>query len=690
VRIRSIFTVLLFASVQAGAAEGMWTLDNLPMSNLSARAKFAPDQRWVDRAMRASLRLAGGCSGSFISPDGLVLTNHHCAVDCVQQLSTAQKNLVRDGFLAAKRTDEARCPEIELNRLEQITDVTAQVKRATAGLQGEAFKKAQNGVAATLSSACVGEQRATLRCDMVDLYHGGLYHLYKYHRFADVRLVWVPEQDAADFGGDPDNFNFPRFDLDAALLRAYEDGKPAAIEDYFPFSHNGAEEGEATFVTGHPGSTERLLTVAQLETLRDVGLLRRLLRLAELRGLLTEYRKTGEEPARTAANDLFFVENSYKALYGELQALLDPELLKRKRAEESALRKYVAHSKLNSHVGDAWDAIAKAQTTYRDIETEYYVKESRRGFYSKYFSYARTLVRGAEERAKPNTERLPEFADAKLSELEQNLFSTAPVYADFENLKLSWSLTKMREWLGADDPFVKQVLGKESPEQVAARLVGTTKLGDPAVRKALWSGGKEALAQANDPFIQLALAIDPAARAIRKRYENEVESVERKNGELIAQARFAQAGTGVYPDATFTLRLSYGEVKGWNERGSPVPSFTDFAGAFARHTGAEPFALPPSWLDAKAKLNLQQHLNFVTTNDIVGGNSGSPVINRKGEIVGLAFDGNIHSLGGAFWFDERVNRTVAVHSGAIVEALEKIYGATTIVQEIRGGTTSKE
>jgi hypothetical protein len=686
----SLFLALLFICVRAYAAEGMWTLDKLPSSNIEPKHKLVvADPRWIERAMHASVRLTNGCSGSFVSTDALVLTNHHCAVDCVEQLSTGDKNLVHDGFLASKREEEIRCPEIQLNRLEQITDVTAQVKAATAGLQGEAFKNAQNAVKATLASACVGKDKETIRCDVVDLYHGGLYHLYKYHRFQDVRLVWVPEQDAADFGGDPDNFNFPRYDLDAALLRAYEDGKPTSVKDYFPFARSGVEEGDATFITGHPGTTQRLLSVAQLETLRDVRLLRRLMRTAELRGVLSEYRKTGQEPARVAANDLFFLENSYKVLYGELQALLDPELLKRKRAEENALRKYVAANPgLSARVAGAWDAIAKAQAVYRDIEIEYYVKESSRGFYSKYFAYARALVRGAEERARPNTERLPEFSDSRLPEVEQDLFSTAPVYADLEKLKLAWALTKMREWLGADDPFVQQVLGKESPDQLATRLVAATKLGDPAVRKALWSGGKEAVAKSNDPFIQLARAIDPAARAIRKRYESEVEAVEQKNTELIAQARFARAGTSVYPDATFTLRLSYGEVKGWNERGRAVAPFTDFAGAFARNTGAEPFALPQSWLAAKDKLNLQQRFNFVTTNDIVGGNSGSPVVNSKGEIVGLAFDGNIHSLGGAFWFDERVNRTVAVHSGAILEALEKIYAADAIVQEIRGGTAS--
>jgi hypothetical protein len=335
-------------------------------------------------------------------------------------------------------------------------------------------------------------------------------------------------------------------------------------------------------------------------------------------------------------------------------------------------------------VSGAWDAIEKAQQAYRDIDAQYSAIEGARAFAGHYFRYARALVRGAEERAKPDADRLPEFADSHLPELEQRLFSTAPIYPDYEGVRLGWSLTKMRELLGADDPFVHQVLGRKSPDQVGAELIAGTRLGDPAVRKALWAGGKEAIAKSDDPFIKLALAVDPAARAIRKRYEREVESVVQKNTELIAQARFAQQGTSAYPDATFTLRLSYGQVTGWNEGGRKIPPFTDFAGAFARDTGVDPFALPASWLAAKGKLHLAQRFNFVTDNDIIGGNSGSPMINRNGEIVGLIFDGNIHSLGGAFWFDGRTNRAVAVHSGAILEALNKVYGAFDLAREITG------
>ena len=677
--------LLFLASAGTHAAEGMWTLDNLPLAKMKAEYGFAPDAPWVDRVMHASVRLADGCSGSFVSRDGLVMTNHHCVVSCVEQLSSASRDLVHDGFLAARRENEPRCAGIELNRLEQTSDVTEQVKAATRGLEGEAFTLAQNAVRARLTAVCVGDDKATVRCDLVKLYDGGLYHLYRYHRFSDARLVWAPEDAIANFGGDPDNFNFPRYALDMALLRAYENGKPVVARDYLPFSRGGAAAGELTLVTGHPGNTSRLLTVAQLETTRDLRLVRGLVSVAELRGVLTQYSSQSAEAARVAQTLLDGIENGYKVLKGELEALQDPELMRRKRVDEEALKAFVAaNPALQTSTGDAWAAIERAQVQYRNLEGEYGAMEANRGFLTRYLGLARTLVRGAEERSKPNAERLPEFVESKLPEVEQSLFSPAPIYPEFEKLKLTWALTKMRERLGPDHSFVKQVLGRESPAQLAERLIKSTTLADVAVRRALWSGGKAAVAQSSDPFIQLVRDIDPAARLLRKRMEAEVESVELKNSELIAQARFAQLGTGLYPDATFTLRLSYGEVKGWIEQGRAVAPFTQVAGAFGRHSGAAPFALPAAWLAAKDKLDLAQPMNFVTNNDIIGGNSGSPVINRNAEVVGLAFDGNINSIGGSYGFDERDNRMVAVHSGFILEALRKVYRADALVEEITG------
>ena len=672
---RALLLALMLCTVSAHAAEGMWTLDNLPKADLQKRYGFAPDKAWVDKAMKASVRLAGGCSGSFVSPDGLVLTNHHCINDCVQQLSTSGRNYITDGFLAKTREDEKVCPEIELNRLETITDVTARVGKAVAGKSGAAFATARKAEQAKIEADCTGAKKDTVRCDVVELYQGGRYHLYQYRRFQDVRLAFAPELAIAFFGGDPDNFNFPRYDLDMALLRAYENGKPAVIADYFPLKADGAQDGELTLITGHPGSTQRQLTVAQLELMRDFVLPQRLFQLAELRGLLTQFSADDEENARIAQNDLFGIENSLKARKGMLEALQDPAVFQLKTREEARLRAATGRK--------PWDEIAKAQTVTRAIYHRYRSLEQT-ALGSKHFEYARMIVRGAAERAKPNAQRLKEFTDGALPRLEQKLFSSAPVYDELETVKLTWSLTKMRELLGPDDPAVKRALGHASPAQVAERLLDDSDLEDVDTRRELWALDAKTLADSKEPFIQLALALDADARAVRKRYEDEVEAVEHKNAETISAARFKLKGTGVYPDATFTLRLSHGEVKGWQEGETWVPPFTDIAGAFARHTGADPYALPESWLKSKEKLNGKQRFNFVTTNDIIGGNSGSPIINRHAQIVGLVFDGNIRSLGGAFWFDERVNRAVAVHAGAIVEALRSVYGANTLADEMQG------
>jgi len=679
----AIATGLALISASAWAAEGMWTPDNLPAAQLKQKYNFVPAKDWVEHAEHAALRLAGGCSGSFVSPTGLVLTNHHCVNSCVQQLSTADKDFIKSGFYAKEQKDEIKCPEIELNRLDTISDVTQRVKSATAGKTGEDYSRAEKSVKSEIEKECIGSDTEHTRCDVVDLYHGGVYDVYKYHRYLDVRLVFAPELAMAFFGGDPDNFNFPRYDLDMGVLRAYENDKPAAVKDFFPFSANGAADGEMTVTVGNPGGTDRQLTISELETTRDVDTLHRLLQLAEIRGVMEQFRSESAEHSRIAQNEVFGVENSYKALKGRLEALQDPAVFALKTKEEAELRAYVdADPARKAKAGGAWDAIAKAQVDYRNIENPYKFLEGGRGFASQYFTFARALVRGTEELKKPNGERLREYTDSKITSVKQRLFSTAPVYPEFEKVKLAFALTKLREWLGADDPIVKQVLGKESPEAMADRLIAGTKLGDVAVRKQLWEGGADAVAKSDDPFIVLARAVDGPARAVRKQFEDNVESVIDKNSELIAAARFEKYGTSVYPDATFTQRFSFGEVKGWEEKGKMIKPFTDIGGAFARATGFDPFKLPQSWLDAQKSLNMKQPFDFVTTNDIIGGNSGSPMINRKGEVVGLVFDGNIESLGGDFWFDERVNRTVAVHSGAILEALHKVYKADRLAKEI--------
>jgi hypothetical protein len=668
---------LTLVSASAGAAEGMWTLDNLPRAQLKQQYGFEPDQAWVDRAMRGSVRLASGCSGSFVSPRGLVLTNAHCILRCVQELSSAVADRVNDGFVARKPAQELRCPAEELNRLEEITDVSARVDAAAAGKSGQAFIDARNAEKARIEAECVGKDAQTRRCDVVELYSGSLHHLYRYRRYQDVRLVFSPEYRIGFFGGDPDNFNFPRYNLDMGLLRAWEDGKPAQVDAHFPLQRAGAEPGELTLVTGHPGTTQRQFTVAQLERLRDVDLINSLMYLSERRALLWQYSRNSEEAARQAQTDLTLTENYLKVYRGQLQALLGPAVLAAKRDDEAALREAARLA-----AGDPWAAIAAAQTAYREIETAWLLLERARAFYSPYFEYARHLVRAAEERSKPNADRLREYQEAALPRLQQTLFSTAPLHPEYEKTKLAWSLTKLREQLGPDDPIVRLVLARESPEALAAKLVDGTHLAKVAERRRLWEGGFEAVSKSTDPFIELARAVDAVSRKLRKRHESEIEAVEKRHAATIARLRFERFGTDIYPDATFTLRLSYGEVRGWDEKGSTIDPFTSIGGAFARATGADPFALPQSWLDARERLNADTRFNFVTTNDIIGGNSGSPLLNRDAEIVGLAFDGNIHSLGGSFGYDESLNRCVAVHSAAMLEALEKIYDAGELAREI--------
>jgi hypothetical protein len=518
----------------------------------------------------------------------------------------------------------------------------------------------------------------------VALYHGGVHSLYRYRRFQDVRLVFAPEMAIAFFGGDPDNFNFPRFDLDVSFVRVYDDGKPARTDDHFKWSASGAGDGALTFVSGNPGGTDRLLTIAQLEYQRDVALPDTLLTLAEMRGVLTEFARRGTEQRRISETLLFSVENSFKALRGRWQALVDGRILAEKATAEKALRARVAKMPALKRDAGAWDEIAKALVRQRELRKPYARIEGGGRTGSSLARIARMLVRGPVELAIANEKRLEEYRDSALPALKQGLFSKAPIYDELETLMLTFSLIKLREELGADHPFVRKALGQESPEELAARLIKGSKLKDVAVRKKLWDGGPAAVkaAAASDPMLAFYLAIDGDGRAIRKTFETEVDAVIKKNTEVIAKARFAVEGTKSYPDATFTARLSFGAVKGYDEAGRHIAPVTNFAGAFERATGRDPFALPKSWLSAKAKLDLQTPFNIATTNDIIGGNSGSPVIDKDAAVVGLIFDGNIHSLGGDYGFDPVMNRAVAVSSAGITHALARIYGAQRIVDEL--------
>lgn len=681
---RLLPVLFLLAAGSARADEGMWTFNNFPSDLVKSRYGFAPDAEWLKRVRLSAARIAGGCSASFVSPNGLVMTNHHCVRECVQQLSTPQSDFIVKGFSAATAQQERQCPAFEINRLVDISDVTDQVTKATQGKEGAAFRDAQRAEIARLEQTCA--TAPDIRCDVVTLYQGGMYNLYKYQRFQDVRLVFAPEEAIAFFGGDPDNFEFPRYDYDVAFVRVYQDGKPAKVDNYFRWSARGAQPGELTFVAGHPGGTSRLLTVAQLIYQRDYALPERLFQLAQLRGMLDEFQQRGPEYTRISNNLRFGVENGYKALVGRREALVDRDFFARKVAEEQKLRDWVkADPERQKRYGQAWDNIARATDTLRDMRLRLRLLEQAAGSGSDLFNYARVLSRSAQELSKPNEQRLEEFAEARKPELEQQLFSPAPVYPKLEEELLGFYLTKLREVLGPDDPVVKKALGKQSPRALARKLVAGTRLASPQVRRQLYQGGTAAIGASKDPMLELVRSFDEEARAIRERYEEEVESVTDKNGELIARARFEAYGTSTYPDATFTLRLSFGQVKGYEEEGKQVEPLTRIAGLYERATGEDPFRLPPSWLQARPRLELQTPFNFVSTNDIIGGNSGSPVFNKDAEIVGIVFDGNIWSLGGEYGFDESVNRTVSVHSQGILEGLRKVYSARRLLEELGQG-----
>ena len=677
----------LALSSAAFADEGMWTFNNFPFEKVQAKYGWAPDEQWLDHVRLASVRLAGGCSASVVSPDGLVMTNHHCAHSCIEQLSTSKKDFVHAGFWAAKASDEVKCPKIELNQLVEISDVTKVVQDATKATEIGKFDAVQRAKIAELETACATS--TDLRCDVVSLYHGGHFDLYKYRRYQDVRLVFAPEFDIAFFGGDPDNFNFPRYDLDVSFLRIYgKDGKPQKTEHFLPFSTVDAKDGDLSFVSGNPGGTNRLLTVAQLENLRDIRHPTTLAKLSEQRGMFTEYAKRGAEQKRHSSAKLFGIENSLKNTKGRHAALADRTFFDSKRAAEAGFRAAVdANPELKKQYGGIWDALSANTEKERAYRKEYLALENTMG--SEAFAIARQLVRAAEELPKPNGERLREYADARLPQLKQGLFSKAPIHDEFEIANLTFSLIKIREDLGADNTVVKQILGKRSPEEVATAAVKGTRLKDIKYREALFADGKgkDKIASSTDSMIALARLMDPSARAIRKIWEDEVDGPRKKYGEQLAKAHVAVYGTDSYPDATFTLRLSYGTIKGYVDNGVEVKPVTLMGGVFERATGRDPFTLPASWLKAQTKIAPATPMNVTSTNDIIGGNSGSPMVNKAGELIGLVFDGNIQSLAGDYYFDEAVNRTISVHSAALLQALEKVYGAKRLVDELRPKST---
>jgi hypothetical protein len=673
---------VLLAAQSLPADEGMWTFDHFPSDTVKARYGFGPDSAWLDKVRSSAVRLTTGCSASLVSKEGLVLTNHHCVVDCEQTLSTAKQDYVANAFLTHNRSEERLCPGMQAEILRQITDVTERVQAAiAAGDPKDAVKSRDAASARIADEACRGD--ATSRCQVVSLYQGGQYKLYKYRKYSDVRLVFAPEFAISFFGGDPDNFNFPRFCLDSAFVRLYEQGKPAQTPVHLKWRRDAPAAGELVFVAGNPGSTSRLDTRAQLEMQRDWQIPVRQLVRSELRGRMTEYGQLGPEQKRIVNTTLFLVENSFKAFYGQERALLDPEFFARLMKERDDLHYRVAgNPQLAAEIGDPWKDVASAIGSYQQIYLAHDFLEARAGSISQLFLYARDLVRGTAERAKPSAERLPEYADSNLPLLEKELLDARPVYPDVERLGIDLWLAKTREYLTVDNPMVKHLLGKDSPGTLAERLVTGTHLADPKVRETLWRGGAKAVEASDDPLIRFVRATDPDARALRVRYEQEVEGPITRAQEKLARARFKVFGDAAYPDATFTLRLSYGSVQGWTYHGETITPFTNFGGLYARATGSEPFRLPQRWRDAQGRLDPKAPLDVTTNNDIIGGNSGSPLIDSQGRVVGAIFDGNIHSLGGDFGFDPRLNRAIAVLTAAVGPALRNVYRLPALADEL--------
>jgi len=686
------WAALLVASAMTTSAptlladEGMWLYTAPPLKQLKEKYNFEPDAKWLEHLQKSSVRFNSGGSGSFVSANGLVMTNHHVGADDLQKLSTKEKDYLKDGFEAKAAKDELKCKALELNVLMSIKDVTAEVNAAVKADMGpaEAFKARQQVIAGLEKG--VADEAKGIRADVVTLFSGGAYHLYTFKKYTDIRLVFAPEKQIAFFGGDADNFEYPRFDLDMCFFRVYENDKPIACEHFLKWSAAGSAADELIFVSGHPGRTNRQNTVAELQYLRDVGYPYLLQRLNRMEVLLNSWAERSEGNRQKAEEELFGIQNSRKARIGGLQGLLDPKVMARKKAEEARLKKFIEENpdKVTTETSKAFGTIAAGEKIRATMAKDITMLENGGGFNSQLFGIARTLLRYSDEMKKGDADRLPEFGSARLASLKFRLFSDEPIYDDFEILKLADSLSSFATHFGADHELVLKVLAGKSPRERAFDLVSGTKVKDPEFRKKHFEAKT---APDDDAMIAVAKIVDEASRTLRKKFETEIDEPKRQAASALAKARFALDGTDSYPDATFTLRLSYGTVKGFKEDGKDVPAFTTMAGLYDRskeQSNKGPFELPKRWVEKKVNLDLKTPFNFVSTADIIGGNSGSPVVNRKGEVVGLIFDGNIQSLVLDFVYEGEIARAVSVDSRAIIESLRKVYDAGWLADELQG------
>jgi hypothetical protein len=663
----------------------MWLFNNPPRAQLK-KYDFDPTEQWLNHVRLSSVRFNSGGSGSFVSPHGLVMTNHHVGAGDLEKVSTPEKNYLRDGFLAKTHAEEIKCKGLELNVLLGIKDVTAEIEKAVpmGTPPADAFKIRRSKIAELETGA--SDEANKIRADVVTLYAGGMYNLYTFKKYTDIRIVFAPEKQVAFFGGDPDNFEYPRYDLDICFFRVYENDKPINSENYLRWSPHGSKADELVFVSGHPGRTNRGNTVDELKYLRNTGYPYLLNRLNRLEVLLGSWGARSQQNMDRAEEELFSIQNSRKARIGGLAGLMDPALMGRKVKDEERLKAFIAKEHL-SEAASAYAAIAKAEKVRAEIIKDLTVLENGAGFNCESFSIARTLARAAEELPKPSGERLSEFGDARLASLKQRLFSDEPIFADLETLKLADGLQFLALTLGPDSELVQKVLAGKSPRERAYELISGTKVRDVEFRKQVFNEASFVAVPVRDPMIQLAQLVDPLSRSLRKRFENEVEEPKRQAYSALAKAKFAMDGDKVYPDATFTLRLAFGTVKGYKEDGKDVPPYTTLEGLYKRSAeqgNKGPFELPKRWLDRKSALDLNTPFNFVCTADIIGGNSGSPVINRGGDLVGIIFDGNIESLVLDFIYDQETARAVSVDSRAIMEALRKVYDANDLADELTG------
>ncbi len=676
-----IAAAAVFAAAPARADEGMWTFDNFPIQTVNTKYGTRIDQAWLDRVRGATVRLSG-CSASIVSAEGLILTNAHCVLPCLQQLSTAEADHVHTGWNPGTREEEKTCHGQTAEILTDITDVTDRVIGAGADVQGAAFIQARAAEVRRIEfEGCNDDPK--WNCQIISFYRGGRYALYKFRKYEDVRLAFSPEYQAAFFGGDPDNFNFPRYSLDFGFLRLYEDGRPVATPNHLIWNPAAPRAGEPTFVSGNPGVTSRLLTMAQLERVRDQQLPMTLIQMSELRGRLVQYAAGDDEARRVSLDALTSLENSFKVYNGQEQALIDPVFMAAKRDAETELRERVAADPaLAERIGDPWRELERVQTVARDQYLIFRQLESNAGSGSMLYKYAVMIVRAAKERARPADERSPGYSDPELAMMGRKIAAEQPIEPALEEINLSFWLYKTREYLTVDSPQVKMMLGDESPEAVAGELVEGTRLADAAFRAEAFAMTPEELAETDDPLIAFVLRTDDAAQVVRTQWELGVGVPTARAAERVAQARFAVYGDAQYPDATFSPRLSYGQVEGWTRRGITVEPFTRVRGLYERATGSAPFALADRWVEAEDRVKKDTVFAYVTTNDITGGNSGSAVVNGRGEVIGAAFDGNIHSIGGAFGYDGTVNRTVVISTAAITEALRNVYGQPRLLHEL--------